>query len=54
MGRLLQLLALIFVPIALIMGLTGQASAGMELTMLIFGGTLFAIGWLLEGGRSKK
>ncbi len=54
MGRLLQLVALVFVPCALIMGLTGQAAPNVELMMLAFGGTLFAIGWLLGGGKSKK
>ena len=45
-GRLLQLIAMLLLPIGLGYGLFGNDIA-LEVRLLAIGGTLFVIGWLL-------
>ncbi|HSP14891.1 MAG TPA: hypothetical protein VLV78_09080 [Thermoanaerobaculia bacterium] len=45
-GRLLQLFAMLLLPIGLGMGLF-RDNVGIEVRLLAIGGALFVIGWLL-------
>ncbi len=45
-GRFLQLLAMIILPVALMLGMV-QGKIRLEVQLLAIGGALFVIGWLL-------
>lgn len=45
-GRLLQLIALLILPVALMVGLF-QNNVQLEVRLLFIGGAIFTIGWLL-------
>ena len=51
LGRLMQLCAMIILPIGLIYGL-GKNDIATEVRLLAIGGFLFTLGWIL--GREKR
>jgi hypothetical protein len=47
-GRFLQLVALIILPLAMLSNLSGSITLGMMLRFLFVGIVLFTIGWMLQ------
>jgi hypothetical protein len=51
-GRALQLLAMIILPVGLLIG-TVRGDIRLEVNLLAVGGAMFIVGWLLTRGAEK-
>jgi hypothetical protein len=51
-GRILQILAMIILPVGLLIG-TVRGDIRLEVKLLAIGGAVFVIGWLLTRGPEK-
>lgn len=52
-AKTLQLMGILEVTYALVMGIRGELSEARELTILAIGGVVFTLGWLLERRASR-
>ncbi|MBI4553019.1 MAG: hypothetical protein HY710_12215 [Candidatus Latescibacteria bacterium] len=48
LAKTLELVGILEVTYALVMGIAGELSEARELTILAIGGAIFTLGWLLE------